>query len=113
MNFQTISNLLQRAKSIHSVADAGKQALLELEKRDPASARMLCKMIYNHEDPKKALQQYAQSDGASAQNLSKIKDGYAMLKRLGLKLDIPESAWQETQQALQQNTFNNIPRKGF
>ena len=98
MNLNNLSELFSQIKGISNVKEAGKKALLALEKKDPTTARMLCGMIYNRQNPAVVIKQFSESGKINLKQIDKIHTGYNMLKKLGLKLNIPDSTWVELQQ---------------
>ena len=115
MNLNNISDIYNQIKNATSIKDVGKQALLALEKKDPATARMLCAMIYGKQNPVQVMQQFSRSGKINLKQIDKIHTGYNMLKKLGLKLSIPDTVWIELQQIASSEQDLIIPkqRKGF
>ena len=115
MNFNNIEYLISQVKGITDVKEAGKKALLALEKKDPTTARMLCSLIYSKQNPSAAIKQFSESGKINLKQIDKIHSGYNMLKKLGLKLNIPDTTWLELQQIASGNKDLITPtqRKGF
>jgi hypothetical protein len=115
MNLNNLSDVYKQLQGLSSVKDVGKKALLELEKKDPATARMLCSMIYGKQSPAQALKQFAQSGRINIKQIDKIHTAYNMLKKLGLKLNVPDSMWLEAEQVISGNKDLITPptKKGF
>ena len=115
MNLNNLSELFSQIQGITNVKEVGKKALLALEKKDPTTARMLCAMIYNRQDPSVAIKQFSESGRINIKQIDKIKNGYNMLKKLGLKLNIPDTTWIELQQIAsgEKDLVTPKQRKGF
>lgn len=109
-----LNKLLQLSQNIHSVKDIGELALKELEKKDPKTARTLAAIIYSGKDPSTVIKEFAYNGVISSKHLYTIKNSYGMLKKLGLKIDIPETIWTDVENALSVNTTQDIKSiKGF
>lgn len=115
MNFNNIEYLLSQVKGITDIKEAGKKALLALEKKDPQTARMLCGLIYSKQNPASVIKQFSESGKINIKQIDKIHTGYNMLKKLGLKLNIPDSTWIELQQIASgdKDLITPTVRKGF
>lgn len=114
MTLNNLGTILNMAKDISSPEQAGRKALLELEKKDPVSARMLCNMIYNGKSPESALREFAQSGKIDRQQLTKIHTTYDMLKKLGLKINISNKVWNDVDNIINsQNLSTSTKIKGF
>ena len=115
MNLNNLSDLYKQFKGLRNMKEVGKQALIELEKKDPTTARMLCSMIYGNKSPSEAMKEFAQSGKINVKHLDKIHAAYNTLKRLGLKINVPDSAWLEAEQVVSGNKDLVTPKikKGF
>ena len=119
MNFNQLNQIYCKLKSCKNISDVGKNALLELEKKDPSTARFLCNLIYNGKNPLQVIKSLGLQDKISKDKIDTIRKGYNLLKSFGLKLNIPDKAWDEAKNAITTNNdINNIPNnsqgmKGF
>lgn len=103
-----LSKIVGIANAISSPKEAMGMALNMLSKKNPDMASKLSQMIKSGADPSKAIEQFASEGSIKADDLTKMKNIYAMAKKAGFKkFDVPTSVWDKAEKALKNNKPTN------
>ena len=103
-NISAINKVLSIAKTIKSPKALLNKALDELSKKNPKAGALIRNAIANGKDPKSFIVEQAQSGTISLKNLETLKQYYALAQNFGLSQNIPDTVWQEAEQAIRQGT---------
>lgn len=107
-----IQDLLTIAGAITNPAQLSKLLLKQMRNKDPQMATLLNNMIDSGAKPQDALVKFTKEGKITSGQLTQLKQYYAMAKKMGLKLTIPKSAFDEAEKLIKENegksTFNGF-----
>lgn len=95
-----LSKLVKIANSLSNPSQGINMLLDEMSKKNPQQAKMLRTMITSGKSPQDAIKQFASSGDVTLEQLNDLKQGYAILGKLGLKHKVPASVWKEAEDAI-------------
>lgn len=108
-----LSKIVKIANSISNPKQGINTLLDEMGKKNPQQANMLRNMINSGKSPQAAIKQFASSGDVTLEQLNDLKQGYAILGKLGLKHKVPASVWKEAEDAIKSGASSNSKSSKF
>lgn len=106
-----LARIVKIANSISNPKQGINTLLDEMSKKNPQQAKTLRAMINSGKSPQDTIKQFASSGDVTLEQLNDLKQGYAILGKLGLKHKVPASVWKEAEDAIKSGTSNSTSSK--
>lgn len=99
-NFGNIGKIVQMANAVQNPKQAINMLLDKFAQKNPQMASTIRQAINSGKNPKSFIMEQAQSGNITLDNLNQLKQYYGMAQKIGLAKKVPNSVWQEAENAI-------------
>lgn len=107
-NIGNIGKLVQMANAVQNPKQAINMLLDKFGQKNPQMANTIRQAINSGKNPKQFIMEQAKTGNITLENLNQLKQYYNMAQKIGLTKKVPNSVWQDAENAIRNaNNANN------